>query len=70
MNWIRSIMALGLVVLLSAGPTLALTLDSVAPNQGVMGEALPVQVKGSGFTAATRLSMTLDSGNTKAIMKK
>lgn len=68
MNWIRSFMVVALGLLLSAIPTLALTLETVAPNQGVMGQELPVHLTGSGFAANTRLSMTLDSGNTKAII--
>lgn len=49
-------------------PTLgwALTLETVTPNQGVMGQALPVTIKGSGFDAKTRVSMNLDAGNKKA----
>ncbi len=45
-----------------------LTLESVYPNQGVMGQDIYVELKGGGFNVDTRVSMTLDTGNKKAIL--
>jgi hypothetical protein len=53
----------------TTSPALAeLTLESVYPNQGVLGEDLSVTLKGTGFDENTRVSMTLDVGNKKAII--
>lgn len=46
----------------------ALIVDTATPNQGLMGQPLGVQLKGSGFDATTRLTMSLDVGNKKALM--
>ncbi|QTA81703.1 Putative surface protein [Desulfonema limicola] len=45
-----------------------LKINSVYPTIGKMGESLPVTIKGSGFDADTRVSMSLDTGNRKAII--
>jgi hypothetical protein len=53
----------------TTSPALAeLTLESVYPNQGVLGQDLAVTLKGKGFDENTRVSMTLDVGNKKAIL--
>jgi len=45
-----------------------LTLESVYPNQGVLGQDFEVTLKGTGFDDNTRLSMGMDVGNIKAII--
>ena len=38
-------------------------IDSVSDTLGVMGQNLPITIRGSGFDATTRVSMSLDVGN-------
>lgn len=38
-------------------------IDSVSDTLGVMGQNLPITIRGSGFDANTRVSMSLDVGN-------
>ena len=45
-----------------------LKLESVYPNQGVLGQDLAVTLKGTGFDENARVSMTLDVGNIKFII--
>ena len=45
-----------------------LSIDSVYPNAGNIGQSLNVTVKGTGFDENTRLSMSLDTGNTRHII--
>lgn len=49
-------------------PPRELTLESVSPARGKLGEPLQVILKGSGFDSNTRVSFTLDSGNRRAVV--
>ncbi len=66
-NFIASAIALSLVLIFSPS-SWALSLDAVYPTLGVMGQNLNVSLKGSGFDGNTRVSMSLDVGNTKMIV--
>jgi PKD repeat protein len=44
-----------------------LTIESVYPTMGKLGEPLEITLQGTGFDASTRLSMYLDSGNARFI---
>ena len=46
-----------------------LTLESVSPKIGVLGDSLEVTLTGTGFDGNTRVTMALDSGNTVAQQK-
>ena len=57
-----------LCLLLMAGQVWAqLSIDSVYPTQGKLGEDLDVTITGTGFDVDTRVSMYLDSGNARHI---
>ncbi len=43
-------------------------INSVYPSNGTVGKNLPITIKGSGFDANTRVSMSIDVGNNKAII--
>lgn len=45
-----------------------LAIDAVYPTLGRMGQTLDVELIGAGFDAGTRVSMSLDSGNARAII--
>jgi hypothetical protein len=63
-----SILAVFLLAFTTSPALAELTLESVYPNQGVLGQDLSVTLKGTGFDENTRVSMTLDVGNKKAII--
>jgi hypothetical protein len=69
-DWfIYSLILMTFWIAFTTSPAVAeLTLESVYPNQGVLGQDLAVTLKGKGFDENTRVSMTLDVGNTKAII--
>jgi len=45
-----------------------LGIRSVYPSNGIVGKNLPITITGSNFDANTRVSMTIDAGNKKAII--
>jgi len=62
---------LGALFFISLIPThsmAALKIESVFPNQGLLGQEIQCTIKGSGFNQYTRVSMTLDVGNRKAMV--
>jgi hypothetical protein len=62
------ILAVFLLAFTTSPAAAELTLESVYPNQGALGQELAVTLKGTGFDENTRVSMTLDVGNKKAII--
>ena len=48
-------------------PSPRLTLESIHPSQGRMGEDLHVILKGGGFDATTRASLSIDSGHVPGV---
>ncbi|MCF8086657.1 MAG: Ig-like domain-containing protein [Desulfotignum sp.] len=64
MVWLQRLVFCWLIMAVPAWA--APVLESVYPNQGVMGQALEVTVKGEGFEDETRVSMILDIGNKKS----
>jgi hypothetical protein len=66
-SWI-TIFAVFLLAFTTSPALAELTLESVYPNQGVLGQDLAVTLKGTGFDENTRVSMTLDVVNKKAII--
>ena len=48
-------------------PSSRLTLESVHPSQGRLGEELQVILKGAGFDATTRVSLSIDSGHSRGL---
>jgi hypothetical protein len=66
-SWL-TIFAFFLFAFTTSPASAELTLESFYPNQGVLGQDLAVTLKGSGFDENTRVSMTLDVGNKKAII--
>ena len=57
------LIAICLIFALSVTARAGLSIDSVYPNVGKIGEDLDVDIRGSGFDANTRVSMVLDTGN-------
>ena len=42
--------------------------DSVYPTFGKLGEDLEVEIRGSGFDQNTRVTVSVDTGNTESII--
>ncbi len=57
------------IFLLPVSPALAgLSLQSIYPNQGILGQDLEVEIKGAGFNVDTFVSMTMGVDEKSAIM--
>lgn len=63
--------ALGIICILIATPAThaaaQLSIDTVYPSLGKLGEDLSVEIRGTGFDADTRVSMDFDAGNSRLI---
>jgi len=56
------------IVMIASQAYAELKIDSVYPTMGIKGKDLSVTIKGSGFDTNTKISVSLDSGNNKAIL--